>query len=136
VVDDNATYEPNHFVLLVPCSDVPSASISVIDDERTDNLDKNTPVNVETDHAADNDTDDVNSTTSDDSDLEVDDNGDENHQDEYEDQDPDTVIDGQMESAVGIARLPDDDWLVSSTWSTMPVRRRVRRLEYHQWAAM
>ena len=80
---DNASYKPNHFALLVPRSDVPPASISVSDDEGTDNLDKNTPVNVETDHAADNDTDDddVNSTTSDDSDIEVDDDSDENHQD-------------------------------------------------------
>ena len=76
---DDASYKPNHFALLVPRSDVPLASISVSDDERTDNLDKNTPVDVETNHAADNDTDDddVNSTTSDDSDIEMDDDGDE-----------------------------------------------------------
>ena len=103
------------FALLVPRSDVPPASISVSDDERTHNLDNKTPVKVETDHAADNDTDDddVNSTTSDDSDTEVDDDGDDNHQDQDDDQDPDTVNDGQIESAIGISRLPDDDWLAT-----------------------
>jgi len=44
---DDVSYEPNHFSLLVPRSDVPPASVSVSDDERTDSLDKNTPVNVE-----------------------------------------------------------------------------------------
>ena len=110
---DDVSYEPNHFSLMVPRSDVPPASISVSDDEPTVSLDKNTLVNVETDHAADSDTDDddVNSTTSADSDIETDDDGDDNHQDE--DEDADSVNDGQIELAVGIARLPDDDWLAT-----------------------
>jgi len=39
---DDVSYEPNHFSLLVPRSDVPPACISVSDDERTNSLDKNT----------------------------------------------------------------------------------------------
>jgi len=90
----DVTYKPNHFVLLMPRSDVQPDTVSVSDDKQDDN----------TDH------DDVNSSVSDDDRQDNADNDEDSGNTSHSSADDSAE---NVKTAIGMVGLPDDDWLTT-----------------------